>query len=581
MTSFIRSSIGAGATLALVAGLTAGVASGAAPAEAASAPPTATATPTAPAAPAATATASPSARPAPSTTSTTSAPKPAAKAPAASAGATSVATDPSLAAMNASGNHSMGSTIPDAAAAKAAPKSRMLLQAQAASTGPAGLPGLDVSAYQPSVNWQAVYNQGARFAYIKSTEGTGYTSSTFASQYANSFSVGMSHGAYHFATPNTSSGATQARFFVANGGSWKADGRTLPPLLDIEYGYNGTCWGLTQPAMVSWIRDFTSTVKSLTGIQPAIYTTTDWWSRCTGDSNAFSANPLFVARYTANATPGTLGASWRTHAFWQWSSTGPFPGDSDVFNGTAATLQALTLGGLGTPLTTQPATPSAMIRAGATLRSGATVTSSNKQYTLTLQTDGNMVLRGNGRVLWQSQTSRNPGAWFSMQTDGNAVLYSAANKPIWYTGTSGTGSAGSFVVQSNGDLTLTNSSGVTWKAPVAGYDLLMPGYTLKSGQLLHDLSGQVQALMQGDGNFVLYIGGKAKWSTRTQGNAGAVLKLQTDGNLVIYDTAGNARWNTHTATVGNGTNLSMRADGKLVLYKGATGVWDSGTSLTR
>jgi GH25 family lysozyme M1 (1,4-beta-N-acetylmuramidase) len=40
--------------------------------------------------------------------------------------------------------------------------------------------GMDVSGYQGNVNWPAAWNNGARFAYVKATEGTGYTNPYFA-----------------------------------------------------------------------------------------------------------------------------------------------------------------------------------------------------------------------------------------------------------------------------------------------------------------------------------------------------------------------------------------------------------------
>jgi hypothetical protein len=49
-----------------------------------------------------------------------------------------------------------------------------------------------------------------------------------------SANVGMIRGAYHFALPNSSSGATQANYFAGNGGGWSWDGKTLPGALDIE-----------------------------------------------------------------------------------------------------------------------------------------------------------------------------------------------------------------------------------------------------------------------------------------------------------------------------------------------------------
>src|SRR3954469_22984504 len=105
--------------------------------------------------------------------------------------------------------------------------------------------GMDVSGYQGNVAWSTAYANGARFAYVKATEGTTYTNPYFAQQYNGSYNVGMIRGAYHFAHPNSSSGTTQADYFAAHGGGWSGDGKTLPPALDIEYNPSGAeCYGL-------------------------------------------------------------------------------------------------------------------------------------------------------------------------------------------------------------------------------------------------------------------------------------------------------------------------------------------------
>jgi GH25 family lysozyme M1 (1,4-beta-N-acetylmuramidase) len=202
-------------------------------------------------------------------------------------------------------------------------------------------PGMDVSNYQGAVNWAAAKANGAQFAYIKATEGTTYRNPSFAQQYNGSYNVGMVRGAYHFALPNVSSGATQANFFVSHGGGWSNDGRTLPPVIDLEYNpYGATCYGLSRAAMVAWIHDFSNVVKARTGREPAIYTTTNWWVTCTGNSAQFSANPLWIARY--NTTVGALPASWGYYTFWQTADHGIFPGDQNVFNGALDRLHAFT-----------------------------------------------------------------------------------------------------------------------------------------------------------------------------------------------------------------------------------------------
>lgn len=205
-------------------------------------------------------------------------------------------------------------------------------------------PGLDVSGYQTGIDWGAVAADGAKFAYVKATEATGYRNPEFANQYDGAYQAGIIRGAYHFATPNTSAGAAQADYFVDNGGGWSRDGMTLPPMLDIEYNpYGDTCYGLSQAAMSQWIADFSNEVQARTSRWPTIYTTTDWWSTCTGDNAGFGANnPLFIANY--NGSPGVLPNGWGFQTIWQYADSGTFPGDQDQFNGDYSRVQALANG---------------------------------------------------------------------------------------------------------------------------------------------------------------------------------------------------------------------------------------------
>jgi hypothetical protein len=89
------------------------------------------------------------------------------------------------------------------------------------------------------------------------------------------------------------------------------------------------------------VRDFGNTVRSMTGRLPVIYTNTSWWNQCLGNPAGFGDYPLWVAAYpsspTNNAGPVPT-ASWSTYSIWQYSSTGPFAGDSNVWNGDYASL---------------------------------------------------------------------------------------------------------------------------------------------------------------------------------------------------------------------------------------------------
>jgi GH25 family lysozyme M1 (1,4-beta-N-acetylmuramidase) len=204
-----------------------------------------------------------------------------------------------------------------------------------------GVSGIDVSSYQGNVNWAFWAARGLKFAYIKATEGSTYRNRYFKSQFNGSRSAGLVRGAYHFANPGGASGKTQAGFFVQNGGSWSRDGWTLPGVLDIEYNpYGAVCYGRSKEQMVQWVTDFTREYKRRTTRDAVIYTTADWWSRCTGNTSRFSTtNPLWVARY-ANSV-GTLPGKWPFYTFWQYSSS---PIDQDRFSSTVQRLIVLAKG---------------------------------------------------------------------------------------------------------------------------------------------------------------------------------------------------------------------------------------------
>lgn len=214
-----------------------------------------------------------------------------------------------------------------------------------ASASAATVSGQDVSGWQGNVDWAAQYNAGSRFAYVKATEGTYYRNPYFTQQYEGSYYAGLMHGAYHFATPNTASGTAQADYFVNNGGGWSKDGKTLPGMLDIEYNpYGPRCYNKSQADMRSWITSFITEYHARTGRWAAIYTTTDWWTTCTGNYAGLWANdPLFIARYAS--TPGNLPAGAPYWSFWQYSDAGTFAGDSDQWNGSYARLKVLACNG--------------------------------------------------------------------------------------------------------------------------------------------------------------------------------------------------------------------------------------------
>ena len=238
---------------------------------------------------------------------------------------------------------SMGSTIAahEGSAASASGAARISNALATPAAAVPQLPGIDVSSYQGDLTWSSIAPY-IDFSYAKATEGTYYTNADFANQYDGPYDAGIIRGAYHFAIPNNSTGAAQADYFIAHGGGWSADGKTLPGALDIEYNpYGAECYGLSQASMVSWVKAFVNEYAAKEKAYPVIYSTTDWWTTCTGNSSAFSSeDPLWVANYSASAG-GTLPSGWGYYTFWQYADSGSEPGDQDVFNGAYSGLQTL------------------------------------------------------------------------------------------------------------------------------------------------------------------------------------------------------------------------------------------------
>ena len=227
---------------------------------------------------------------------------------------------------------------------------------------PPGVQGTDVYGGNGTIDWPAQWNLGARFAYVKATEGPGYVNPIYGSQSSGAAAAGLLHGAYHFAIPSRSSGADQARFFYNNGGTWTPDGKTMAPMLDLEwnpYASQGNdCYNMSPAQLTTWVQDFVSTMTSLVGRRITIYTSTSWWSLCVA-STAFSSQTLFAARYN-QVGPSPLPIGWSTWGFWQYTDSGPFAGgDGDVWNGTYDELVAWSKQGDVVP-PTSPSTFSAL-----------------------------------------------------------------------------------------------------------------------------------------------------------------------------------------------------------------------------
>ncbi|MFM0288363.1 hypothetical protein [Paraburkholderia megapolitana] len=115
---------------------------------------------------------------------------------------------------------------------------------------------------------------------------------------------------------------------------------------------------------------------------------------------------------------------------------------------------------------------------------------------------------------------------------------------------------------------------------------LAAGTTLKAGQDIRSANGQYELKMQQDGNLVLYdlANHKALWSSGTAGSGAQSAVMQKDGNLVILKGT-QPVWVSKT-NGSPGASLMVQNDGNAVIYKAnakgdkapPASAWSSGTA---
>lgn len=225
--------------------------------------------------------------------------------------------------------------------------------------------GIDVSSIQHAggpIIWTSVA-AGYQFVYVKASESNDYVNPYYQSDFSSALGQGMYVGGYAFGRPDALSGAAEAAYFLQTSG-YAMGPRVLAPMIDMEsdpYNTGTPCYGLSQPAMVAWIEDYSNTIRAQVGRLPVLYTAAGWWDQCTGGSSALANDPLWIASY-GTSTP-TMPSGFPTWALWQYGigSASGIAGstDLDVFAGSVQVLDSqLTDDGGTVPLTESDATQS-------------------------------------------------------------------------------------------------------------------------------------------------------------------------------------------------------------------------------
>jgi GH25 family lysozyme M1 (1,4-beta-N-acetylmuramidase) len=209
--------------------------------------------------------------------------------------------------------------------------------------------GIDVSGYQPRVDWKAVKAAGKAFAFIKATEGTTLVDHTFASHWKGARDAGVLRGAYHFLRPEHDAVA-QAQFFLAQ---ITDDPGELPPTVDVEVSDR-----VSVAHVAGCAAAFVDYVAATLG-RPLVYTSPGFWNLLPDIPDIAAKADLWVANW--GASPARV-KGWSKWTFWQYTDKGTvsgIPGSADVdgdrFNGSVADLQAYCASVVGVAVPQAPA----------------------------------------------------------------------------------------------------------------------------------------------------------------------------------------------------------------------------------
>jgi lysozyme len=206
-------------------------------------------------------------------------------------------------------------------------------------------PGLDVSKFQPTIDWTKVAAAGMKFVFARASYGTSaQTEPTFKSHWQGAKAAGLIRGAYHFFVPADDAGA-QARLFLSQlrGAIAPGENAYLPAVIDVEMQPGG----VSAANYVAGIKTWIGAVEAdplFAGRKTIIYTTASFWATL-GNPAGFSDHPLWVADYSKD--PPRVPQGWASYAFFQNSESGAVNGiagkiDTDFFNGDIDVLTALT-----------------------------------------------------------------------------------------------------------------------------------------------------------------------------------------------------------------------------------------------
>lgn len=165
--------------------------------------------------------------------------------------------------------------------------------------GPVTLEGIDVSAYEGTIDWSSVAETKS-FAFIHVGDGLDATDPKFANNYAEAKAAGMVRGAYQYFRASEDAAAQANRLLEMIDLPLQAG--DLPPVLDVEIT-DGQQPGVIAAGINEWV----STIRNKTRTSPIVYTSATFWNNDIQTSGPDNAQ-LWVANW--NVSCPTIPNGW-------------------------------------------------------------------------------------------------------------------------------------------------------------------------------------------------------------------------------------------------------------------------------
>ena len=228
---------------------------------------------------------------------------------------------------------------------------RNIGDAAAAKTGIGFARGIDVSSYQPEVDWEKAAEAGVAFAFVRATTGESDVDGLFEEYWNGAREAGVLRGASHFMGIRPGMAAQrQAEHFIQTMQS-AMDRGELPPVLDIEME---TTKGIRPEEIAANVKTWLDAVEKEFGKKPIIYANAQFikenFVQPDGAPLAWLKDyPLWLPQYGGASAAPTIPPGWNDWTFWQYTDKGTVsgvegPAELDYFNGALGELQTFAAG---------------------------------------------------------------------------------------------------------------------------------------------------------------------------------------------------------------------------------------------